>query len=96
LKGKFVKVSPTIQSSKRHTFPVDQIVDSANQRGAIAVVVSPVIVPDGKKAKATKDEVSKQSVDDMINAWISEQNIPEDMREELTEFIVSLLVEEGL
>lgn len=94
LKGKFVKVCPVLPASERATFPGTAIANEIRQLGARAVIMAPVFVPDGKKAKSKAPEAKNPYAE--VDLWLADQNIDDATRDAVREQVRDYMTREGM
>lgn len=97
LQGAIVKVAPIVRASFRDAFDAAAVAQSARERGAVAVLVQPRIVPDtrieDRKAEAVRSATSPRAA---IATWFGELAglTPED-RQACIDAAEDLIEEDG-
>lgn len=71
LPGAFVKVMPTVRASQRASVDSKAIRETFTNAGAYAVVVSPVIVPDGVPEKASQAPSVVATAESQLRVWFA-------------------------
>lgn len=68
--GAYVKVSPTIRSSERASFDAAGIAQQLRERGATAVIVAPIVIPDRAPIRGTV-KPKRKSAGRWLEDWFS-------------------------
>jgi hypothetical protein len=73
LAGAIVKVAPVMRAAFRDAFDAGMVAQSARDRGAIAVIVTPRVIPDARMDDAKAEAVRRALTPrDAIAAWFGE------------------------
>lgn len=94
VKGRIVKLSPTVKASEKDAFDGPAHVARLRERGALTVVLAPRTVID----TITKRDV-EESADprDLVAGWFEDQvAVPEDTRAAAHELVLATMELEGL
>lgn len=97
LKGAFIKYAPTVRASARKNIDARAIVRSLVDAGAAAVVVAPVVVPDGPVPDAANaPTVIVQKPVAHLRAWLDGVKATKAVKERALEEALTSVQEAGL
>lgn len=96
LSGVYVKLMPTIRASQRQSVDTKAIRDKYTQAGAIAVVIAPVVVPDGVQDNEPEKLKHVSTPEMYLRAWFAGVKAPKGTIEEAIQEAMKTIDEAGL
>lgn len=96
LKGAFIKVCPTVRASERQSIDARAIVQRLRNAGAAAVVVAPIVVPDGVVAAKNSPKPIVQKPDAHLRAWLDGVKTTKTIKDRALEEALTSVQEAGL
>jgi hypothetical protein len=86
---RFVKVSPRLAASERDTFDANAIKTELLERGALSVVIAPIIIPEARAVET--ERLAAKTPREAVKAWFEDQRLTDDERAAAVELVFGFM-----